>query len=1049
MAREYISSVTGSGGVRRTVAVLAVTLLVASALAPASIATADESGDRSPVVAAVGNTDGTTAGNDAVANDEFVTIRGYVDDADGDPVVNDTLRLRRVDENGTDGNLTDTNRTDEEGRYALQGQSNRTYELTYRQGGVHPGDGVPAVYAVGQVNASSNRTRNVSLPTASTLNLTVVAENETRVANATVRVTHARNGADATVTGRTDERGRIVVDGHVGVEVAGNVTVAVEAPNASFLDAELTLSVANATDREVVLALNDSDPPTLRYEVGPNPVNVSEPVTFDASNSTDASGIEEATWTIQGQPWDARRLSASFPAPGNYSVELSAVDWAGNENRTTMTVTAIDELAPTAALSVDNATVLTNETVGFDASNASDNHRVAEYHWDFDGDGTAENVTTEPTVTYAYDRNGTYDATVVAVDESGNRANATRQVTVELPPPNAAFSVSDLEPDVGERVTFDASPSTAGANVTDYTWTFEDGLQVPDERVITTRFPDSGTYDVTLTITDGQGRTDERTRTIEVPNRPPAADAGENRSVVAGTDVALDASYSTDPDDDLSIRWNQTRGPAVNLSNVSVVEPTFTAPDVNETTDLRFEVVVSDDHGATDEDTVTITVVPRAEPTVSHVPEQPGVNESVTFRANRTGRYRWDFDGDGTPEAAPDSANVTNATASHAFDAAGEYNVTLFDAANRTVVHAVNVTVGNESDSGSGNESDGSSSSGGSGGSSGTGGSSGSGDTGGSSGASDSGGSSGTSGTGDTGSTGGTGSQSGSTGSGDGQGANDADGQNGTGSNVGPAATSPSPPVTVEPVGNGTDSVLASVGNVTPGASVDVRLPERFGGNDSAFDAVTVVTETASNFSLSVASSSNRPEGTPGPEADAVLSYLDVEKHDVTNAEIASARFYFRVATGALEEAGVQPDSVTLYRYSGGAWEALATTLAGTTNGTHRFEAVSPGFSVFAIGLETGSTSKATNGTTTATTDAGNETTDATTGPTSTTTDGHSTEDVTGTTVESAPGDARDAGSFGTGQNGNGFGGVSGETLSLMLFSAALLAAALWGYLLS
>lgn len=1066
MAREHISSASDSGGARRTAAVLAVLLLSASALAPASIAAADGLGDPASVFAAAGNTDETTVANDetttvgddndttTVANDESVTIRGRVEDADADPVANETVRLERdgnlTGENSTDGTLADENRTDERGRYDLQGERNRSYELTFRQSDENVSDrqsdgiardGIPAVYAVGQVNASTNLTRNVSLPAASVLNVTVEAENGTRVENATVRVTHAREGANATVIGRTDERGRLTVGGRVGVEVAGNVTVAVDAPNASLSDAEVALSVANATERTVVLDLNDSEPPTLRYDVGPNPVNVSEPVTFDASGSTDESGIAETTWTIEGQPWNTRRVSDSFSEPGNYSVELSATDWAGNENNTTVSVTVVDERDPEAALAVNATTALTNESVEFDASNATDNHRIAEYRWDFDGDGTPDRNTTDPTVSHAYARNGTYDATVVVVDETGNRANATRQITVEFPPPTANFSVTTLEPEEGESVTFDASPSTAVTGIENYTWTFEGGQQVPGERVFTTSFPDSGTYNVTLTVTDERGRTDERTRTIEVPNEPPAADAGENRSVVAGTAVSLDGRYSTDPDDDFSLRWNQTAGPSVNLSNASAAEPSFTAPEVNETTVLRFELTVTDTHGVTDEDSVAVTVAPRTEPNVSHAPANPVVGESVTFAANRSGDYRWDFDGDGTPEATTEAANVTNATATHAFDAAGEYNVTLIDAVGREVVHAVNVTRANASDADAGgNATDSGGNTTDSGGNAtSSGGTSGSTSTGGGSGGTSGGGGTGgvtgsSAGTGDTGSTGGgtggTGGQSGAATGGDSATGASSDSRNGADSDGQSAESPPSPTaVTVERVREG---VLASVENATADDPAKVRLPEEFGGNDSAFEAVTVVPDGASNFSLSVSRSATRPEGTPSSGADAVLSYLEVEKRNVTNAEIASARFRFRVSAAALDASGVSPEAVTLYRYSGGTWEALATSLVGEQGGTYRFEAVSPGFSVFAVGLENGSAG-ADDGTATGTTETGTPDDEGDGGEASAT---------------SEPGGAENGETTGTEQDG-GVGGVDSNTLLLGLFAAALLAAALWGYLLS
>ncbi|RMF77239.1 MAG: hypothetical protein D6744_11535, partial [Planctomycetota bacterium] len=79
--------------------------------------------------------------------------------------------------------------------------------------------------------------------------------------------------------------------------------------------------------------------------------------------------------------------------------------------------------------------------------------------------------------------------------------------------------------------------------------------------------------------------------------------------------VTLDASASYDPDieDDLSFEWKQIDGPQVELSDPTAAKPTFTSPDVQEPTDLTFEVSVSDgEHVSTD--TVTVTVNPLAQP---------------------------------------------------------------------------------------------------------------------------------------------------------------------------------------------------------------------------------------------------------------------------------------------------------------------------------------------------------------------------------------------------------------------------------------------------
>lgn len=93
-------------------------------------------------------------------------------------------------------------------------------------------------------------------------------------------------------------------------------------------------------------------------------------------------------------------------------------------------------------------------------------------------------------------------------------------------------------------------------------------------------------------------------------NEPPTAAAGDDQSVDANTDVTL-AGSGTDSDGSIaSYSWTQTDGTEVALTNADAASATFTAPDVDTTEVLSFELTVTDDDGATASDTVEITVAP-------------------------------------------------------------------------------------------------------------------------------------------------------------------------------------------------------------------------------------------------------------------------------------------------------------------------------------------------------------------------------------------------------------------------------------------------------
>lgn len=125
--------------------------------------------------------------------------------------------------------------------------------------------------------------------------------------------------------------------------------------------------------------------------------------------------------------------------------------------------------------------------------------------------------------------------------------------------------------------------------------------------------------------------------TPEPVNSAPQADAGGDRTVGAWSTVTLDGSGSSDPDGDvLSYAWVQTGGPTVQISNPTVEQPAFTAPESAATnTVMTFRLTVTDPDGLSDSDTCTVTVpalVVTNDPPVADA----GSNQSVYSGARVT-----------------------------------------------------------------------------------------------------------------------------------------------------------------------------------------------------------------------------------------------------------------------------------------------------------------------------------------------------------------------------------------------------------------------------
>lgn len=94
-------------------------------------------------------------------------------------------------------------------------------------------------------------------------------------------------------------------------------------------------------------------------------------------------------------------------------------------------------------------------------------------------------------------------------------------------------------------------------------------------------------------------------------NRAPEARVGDDMTVVAGQEVALNGAETSDPDGDrLVFIWRQVSGtPTVELQNAAGSTARFFAPIVSSSTTLRFRLTVADGLSSTTAE-VSVTIEP-------------------------------------------------------------------------------------------------------------------------------------------------------------------------------------------------------------------------------------------------------------------------------------------------------------------------------------------------------------------------------------------------------------------------------------------------------
>ena len=116
--------------------------------------------------------------------------------------------------------------------------------------------------------------------------------------------------------------------------------------------------------------------------------------------------------------------------------------------------------------------------------------------------------------------------------------------------------------------------------------------------------------------------------------------------------------------------------------------------------------------------------------------------------------------------------------------------------------------------------------------------------------------------------------------------------------------------------------------------------------------AVNDVKSDLSSVELEVAALSANPVTTEA--ASKVYQYFRISKKNIADADAESFKIAFRVTKAWLSENGFASGDVALYRFASDKWNELATTIANTDATYVNYEAGTPGFSSFAVGVKSG-----------------------------------------------------------------------------------------------
>lgn len=318
------------------------------------------------------------------------------------------------------------------------------------------------------------------------------------------------------------------------------------------------------------------------------------------------------------------------------------------------------------------------QTITFANVSSGANAGTANYEWFLDG------VSFDNTVGLAAPSNsnisaiGTYEYMLVATDPTVPCTDTAIVIVNIYNTPNANFNFGP-DGDCGNIPVNFANTSTGTQAGTNFTWNFGDGSPVSNVQSPTHNYNAGGTFNVTLTVTNGPGCSDVANATVTtlpIPNPAIAGDDGDgdliNCLLPADPTTAQTVTFSNTTTGAVQYTWDFGDGsPPVVTGSLADIDHTYTSYGT-------FTVTMTAEHanGCTASETLTVVFEKFVSAAMTlDITEYSGCAphdlSTLTNLSVNANSYVWDF-GDGTVLTSTDPNPP-----SHFYLQEGTYTISL------------------------------------------------------------------------------------------------------------------------------------------------------------------------------------------------------------------------------------------------------------------------------------------------------------------------------------------------------------------------------------
>jgi PKD repeat protein len=211
-------------------------------------------------------------------------------------------------------------------------------------------------------------------------------------------------------------------------------------------------------------------------------------------------------------------------------------------------------LQPTADFYSAPASPTTQTIISFNDLSTDKDGTLVSWSWDF-GDNNNSSLQ-HPT--HQYNDDGTYKITLMITDNLGETDSQTYNLIVQNVPPEPSFTFHPEVPLDIQQVEFNDTSSDLDGTIVNRSWIINDTI-IDNTKLLQYTFPDDGTYQITLEVTDDDGGISSSTRLITVLNVAPTAGftyATENNNLTKDTPINFKDTSNDVDGEIISYEWD-------------------------------------------------------------------------------------------------------------------------------------------------------------------------------------------------------------------------------------------------------------------------------------------------------------------------------------------------------------------------------------------------------------------------------------------------------------------------------------------------------------